>query len=305
MTNAALYALAVAIWGSTWLAIKFQLGVVPPVVSVVWRFAIAAAITLLITYARSNSPRFSLRQHFWIAVQGVPLFGLSYLCVYAGEQFITSGLVALIYSLIVIWTLLGSRVLFGTAISRMAAAAALLGIGGLALVFWPEIVVLFQGRGSPLGLELGLLGSLLAAGGGLAAAHNERNGIPVFPGMGWAMLYGAISAAIFAAIAGQRFTMDWSAGYLASLAYLTLFGSVIAFAAYLTLQTRVGPYRASYASVVIPVVALILSTFFEHLEWQVNMIAGVVMCLTGNLLAHLPPPERASNPALLRNARRG
>lgn len=297
MTNAVLYGLAVAIWGSTWLAIKFQLGTVPPVVSVVWRFVIAAAITLLIAYARRSTLRFSLRQHFWIAVAGVPLFGLSYLCVYAGEQFITSGLMALIYSLIVIWTLLGSRVLFGTAISGMATAAALLGIGGLALVFWPEIVAVLRGRGNPLGLELGLLGSLLSAAGALAAAHNERSGIPVLPGMGWAMVYGAISAAIFAAVTGQSFTMDWSAGYLASLGYLTLFGSVIAFAAYLTLQSRVGPYRASYSAVVIPVVALILSTFFEHLDWQVNMVAGVIMCLTGNLLAHLPQPETAANPA--------
>ena len=297
MTNAVLYGLAVAIWGSTWLAIKFQLGIVPPVVSVVWRFAIAAAVTLLIAYARRNKLRFSLRQHFRIAVAGVLMFGLSYLCVYAGEQFITSGLMALIYSLIVIWTLLGSRILFGTAISGMAATAAMLGIGGLALVFWPEIVALFQERGNPFGLELGLVGSMLSAAGGLAAAHNERNGIPVFPGMGWAMLYGAVASAGFAALIGQNFSFDWSPSYLASLAWLTLFGSVIAFGAYLTLQSRVGPYRASYASVVIPVVALILSTFFEHLDWQVNMVAGVIMCLTGNLLAHLPQPEPAPKPA--------
>ncbi|MDE2473942.1 MAG: EamA family transporter [Alphaproteobacteria bacterium] len=297
MTNAVLYALAVAIWGSTWLAIKFQLGAVPPVVSVVWRFAIAAAITLLIAYVQRAVLRFSLRQHFRIAVAGVPLFGLSYLCVYAGEQFITSGLMALIYSLIVIWTLLGSRLLFGTAITATATAAALLGTAGLALVFWPEIVAVFRGRGNPTGLELGLLGSMLSAAGGLAAAHNERNGIPVFAGMGWAMLYGAIAAAGFAAATRQSFTFDWSAGYLASLAYLTVFGSVIAFAAYLTLQSRVGPYRASYSAVVIPVVALILSTLFEHLEWRMNMIAGVIMCLTGNLLAHLPQPEPSPNPA--------
>jgi drug/metabolite transporter (DMT)-like permease len=297
MTNAVLYVLAVAIWGSTWLAIKFQLGTVPPVVSVVWRFAIAAAITLLIAYARRSVLRFSLRQHVWIAVQGVPLFGLSYLCVYAGEQVITSGLMALIYSLVAIWTLLGSRLLFGSAISVIAIVAALLGISGLALVFWPEVVAVLEGRGNPLGLELGLLGSLLSAAGGLAASHNDRNGIPVLPGMGWAMLYGAIASAGFAVLTGQSFTFDWSGGYLASLAYLALFGSVVAFAAYLTLQSRVGPYRASYSAVIIPVVALILSTLFEHLEWQANMIAGVILCLTGNLLVHLPQPETAANPA--------
>lgn len=297
MPNAALYGLAVVIWGSTWLAIKFQLGTVPPVVSVVWRFAIAAAITLLIAHARRNTLRFSLRQHFSIAVAGVPMFGLSYLCVYAGEQFITSGLMALIYSLIVIWTLLGSRALFGTAIAVTAIAAALLGVSGLALVFWPEIVSVYQGHGNATGLELGLLGSMLSAAGGLAASYNERNGIPILPGMGWAMLYGAISSAIFAVLTGQSFTFDWSTAYLASLAWLTFFGSVIAFAAYLTLQSRVGPYRASYSAVAIPVVALILSTFFEHLQWQVNMVAGVIMCLTGNLLAHLPQAEPAPNPA--------
>lgn len=283
-----LYAVAVAIWGSTWLAIKFQLGIVPPAISVIWRFALAAGILFIYAAAKRISFRFSIREHLRMAAQGILLFGASYVCVYLSEQYLTSGLIAVIYSLLVFWTMIGARAWFGTDITATGVLAAFLGVGGVTLVFWPEVSSLSSAQGNVYGLMIALFGSILSAGGGLIAVQNHRKGLPLIPVTACAMLYGAISVAIYAILGRQSFTFDWSASYLVSLLYLVIFGSVVAFGAYLTLQNRIGAERASYVAVVIPIVALGLSTVFENLHWHMNMVVGVILCVLGNLLAHAP-----------------
>src|SRR5438874_1338434 len=288
MDNLSLYAVAVAIWGSTWLAIKFQLGVVPPAISVVWRFALAAAILFIYALVKRIPLRFSVPEHLRMAAQGILLFGSSYVCVYLSEQYLTSGLIAVIYSLLVFWTMIGARAWFGTAITATGVLAAVLGIGGVTLVFWPEVSSLSSAQDDVFGLTVALFGSILSAGGNLIAVENHRRGMPLIPVTVWAMMYGAMSVAIYAVLNGQSFTFDWSPPYLASLLYLVILGSVVAFVAYLTLQNRIGAERASYVAVVIPVVALGLSTLFEDLQWHMNMVVGVLLCLSGNWLAYAP-----------------
>ncbi len=283
-----LYAVAVAIWGSTWLAIKFQLGVVPPAISVVWRFALAALILFIYALSKGISLRFKAREHLQIAAEGVLLFGASYVCVYLSEQYLTSGLIAVIYSLLVFWTMIGARACFGTPITMAGVFAAILGVGGVTLVFWPEVSGLSPARADVDGLLIALVGSVLSAGGNLIAVQNHRKGMRLIPVTVYAMMYGALSVAIYAMLGRQAFLFDWSAAYLASLFYLVFFGSVVAFGAYLTLQNRIGAERASYAAVLIPIVALGLSTVFEDLHWHVYMMVGVVLCVAGNFLAHTP-----------------
>ena len=288
MDNLSLYAVAVAIWGSTWLAIKFQLGVVPPAISVVWRFALAAAILFIYALVKRIPLRFSVPEHLRMAAQGILLFGSSYVCVYLSEQYLTSGLIAVIYSLLVFWTMIGARAWFGTAITATGVLAAVLGIGGVTLVFWPEVSSLSSAQDDVFGLTVALFGSILSAGGNLIAVENHRRGMPLIPVTVWAMMYGAMSVAIYAVLSRQSFTFDWSPPYLASLLYLVILGSVVAFVAYLTLQNRIGAERASYVAVVIPIVALGLSTLFEDLQWHMNMVVGVLLCLSGNWLAYAP-----------------
>jgi drug/metabolite transporter (DMT)-like permease len=283
-----LYAVAVAIWGSTWLAIKFQLGVVPPAISVVWRFALAAAILFIYALAKRMSLRFNLNEHLRMAAQGILLFGASYVCVYLSEQYLSSGLTAVIYSLLVFWTMIGARALFQTPITTVGVIAALLGVGGVALVFWPEVSSLSSARDDVYGLLIAIFGSVLSAGGNLIAVQNHRRGMRLIPVTVYSMMYGSASVAIYAILSRQLFIVDWSAPYLASLLYLAVFGSVVAFVAYLTLQNRIGADRASYVAVIIPIVALGLSTVFEDLHWHMNMVIGVIACLSGNLLAHKP-----------------
>ena len=284
MSNLGLYVISVLIWGSTWLAIKFQLGNVAPAVSVAVRFAIAAALLLIYAARRRMPLRYGAAGHGWLALQGLLMFGVNYVTVYLSERTLPSGIVAVIFSLAVFFNLIGARVCFGTPIQRTAMAGALLGCGGVVLVFWPQIADL-SSAGTPVaGVLLAVVSALIASVGNIVASRNYRAGQAVVPNTAWSMLYGALFVLIYAIATGERLAIDWSVPYVASLLYLSVFGSVVAFTAYLTLVKRIGPGKAGYSSVAIPVVALLLSTLFEALHWQPLMVFGAALCLAGNLL---------------------
>jgi drug/metabolite transporter (DMT)-like permease len=284
MSTLNLYLVAILIWGSTWLAIKFQLGVVPPAVSIVWRFALSAVILLAYAKWKKLDLGFSARDHFFIALQGVFMFGMSYVCVYVSEEYLASGLVAVAFSIIVFWNILLMRVFFGRPINPVAVLAALLGVAGIGLVFLPELTSFSGASAGWFGLALSIIGTLIASLGSMAATRNHMHHMPIVQVNGFAMLYGALSVAIYAVLTGDRFSFDWTPAYIFSLFYLALFGSVLAFGAYLTLLKRIGADRAGYAGVAVPIVALFLSTFAENLHWQAAMIAGVILCVGGNVL---------------------
>ena len=270
------------IWGSTWLAIKFQLGVIPPAVSVVWRFVLAALMLLAFAKCKRLPLRFAPREHLWLALQGFSMFGINYVGVYLAEQYLPSGLVALIFSLTAFLNIVFMRQFYGTAIRPRDAVGACIGIAGIALVFWPE-VARFSSNELP-GLIYALGATIMASLGSMVAMRNQRACMPVVQVNGWGMLYGAISVALYAWLNGDRLAFDWSYPYVVSLLYLALFGSVLAFGAYITLMGRIGAGRAGYASVAIPIVALMLSTLVEGLRWQIAMVTGIALCLAGNLL---------------------
>lgn len=284
MNNLGLYLVSVLIWGSTWLAITFQLGRVPPEVSVAYRFALASA--LLFAWCRFRRLRlaFTWREHGWMALQGLLLFGANYVCVYLAEAQISSGLVALVFSLIVFMNIGSTRLFFGTRIRPATMIGALMGVCGVALVFLPE---LSHGgnRGDPLlGLIIAAGSTVLASLGNIASARNQRHGMPIIQANAYGMLYGALFVGLYALAAGRPFVFEVSPRYLWSLGYLALFGSVLAFGAYLTLVGRIGADRAGYAGATIPIVAVVLSTFFEGLQWHAFTFAGIVLCLAGNVL---------------------
>jgi drug/metabolite transporter (DMT)-like permease len=288
MKPTALFATATLIWGSTWLAITFQLGVVAPEASVAYRFALAALLLATWCLASGRSLRFALRQHAWFAVQGMLLFGLNYLFVYQAELRIASGLVALLFSLIVFLNLVGVRVFFATPINRRTLAGAILGVTGVTLLFWRE---LGDSHGDALrGIAFAAGATVFAAGGNLIAVRNQRRAIPLLPGVAWGMAYGALAIALVATAEGVTWTFDMRLPYIASLLYLAAFGSVIAFSAYLTLLGRIGAARAGYVGVAVPVVALILSTVFERYQWTVLSLGGAALCVMGNVLVLMPQP---------------
>jgi len=283
-----LFSIATLIWGSTWLAITFQLGSVAAEASVVYRFALAALMLAAWCLATGRSLRFPVAQHAWLASQGAHLFGLNYLCVYWAEQHIASGLVAVLFSLIVFLNLVGVRVFFATPVNRRTVLGAALGVTGVTLLFWRELAGMQTD--ALRGILFGLAATVFASGGNLLAVRNQRRGIPVLPGVAWGMTYGTLTIAVVAALKDIVWTFDPRPGYVLSLLYLAAFGSVIAFAAYLTLLGKIGAARAGYVGVAVPVVALLLSTVFEHYEWTLPALAGAALCIAGNVLVLMPQP---------------
>src|SRR5882762_7220546 len=283
MNALGLYLTSVLIWGSTWLAITFQFGTVPPVVSVVYRFALAGLILLAWARFKGLRLRFSRDEHLWMALQGSLLFGGNYVCVYLAETHITSGLVAVAFSLLVVLNIVGSRIFFGTPLRRATVLGAILGLTGIVLVFLPEFGR-DTGKGSPaLGISLSLVGAVTASMGNIVAYRNHGRGLPVVQMNLFGMIYGAILVAAFAVVTGQPFRFDGSAHYLLSLVYLAVFGSILAFGAFLALLGRIGADRAGYVTVAIPIVALLLSAAFEGLRWHMSLVLGILLCVAGNV----------------------
>jgi drug/metabolite transporter (DMT)-like permease len=280
-----LFIAASAIWGSTWLAIKYQLTGVAPEVSVAYRFALAAALLVAWCLSTRRSLRFSQRQHFYLIAVGVTMFGLNYIGIYWAEQYVTSGLVAVLFSTIVFLNPIGLRIFFGTPLTTQTFIAATIGVVGVALLFLPELTQARNGGAAAYGIALGLGATVVASGGNLIAQRNQRAGIPILAGNAWGMAYGAVVAGLAALAQGETWTFDTSAGYLLSLAYLAVFGSVIAFGAYLTLLRRIGATLAAYTAVATPVIALLLSTLFEGYRWTWVSAMGVVLAIAGNALA--------------------
>jgi drug/metabolite transporter (DMT)-like permease len=280
-----LYASSVLIWGTTWLAITFQLGIVPVEVSVAYRFALAALILLGYCGVRRLPMRFSLADHRFMALQGLFLFGLNYLLTYHAERFISSGLTAVGFTAIVFLNILGSRLVFGTPITRPMILGASLGALGIALVFWHDLSSFEASRKGVMGLGLILGAATISSVGNLLAAWNQKKrGLPVVQSNAFGMVYGAILVSVIAILAGDDFRVQPTLSYLGSLLYLALFGTAIAFGAYLSLLGRIGAAKAGYASILFPLVALALSTWVEGFIWHVPAVAGMALSLAGNVI---------------------
>jgi drug/metabolite transporter (DMT)-like permease len=282
--NLLLFATAALIWGSTWLAIKFQLGVVDPLVSIFYRFLLAAVVLLIYSYFSGRNLRYTPRQHLFMALQGILLFGVNYWLVYLAEMQLTSGLVAVVFSTIIFLNILNGAVILKSPVRLTVALSGLLGYFGVALLFRESLLDFSFSRGSSVAFMLALLGAFSASLGNIASAYNQKNKLPVIQTNAFGMLYGSLLMLLMAVVSGTPLNIDLSFPYLSSLVYLALFGSVIAFTAYLTLLGSVGADKAAYATLVIPVIALILSTVFEDFHWDVVSLIGVVLILMGNVL---------------------
>lgn len=285
MVNFTFYLLTVLIWGSTWLGIKFQLGSVEPALSVVYRFSLAALLLFVWCQLRRLPMRFSRGEHFCMASQGVLLFALNYLLFYLAEQQIASGLAAVVFSTIVVMNLLNGRIFLGTPVELRVLWGGALGLFGLLLLFWPEMTTVDFSGSVISGLLLSFAATYLASLGNILSARNQRQNLPVVQTNAFGMAYGALFMSGVVLVSGSPLTIDLSAPYLLSLAYLALFGSVIAFGCYLSLIGRIGPGRAAYATLLFPVVALILSTIWENYHWSTPAVGGVLLILGGNYLA--------------------
>jgi drug/metabolite transporter (DMT)-like permease len=290
--NLALYLLTVAIWGTTWIALKFQLGVVPIEASIVYRFALAALILFAgLVLSRRLQPM-NRRGHLICLAQGLCLFCVNFVCFLTASQWVTTGLVAVVFSTATLWNALNARIFLGQKIAANVLAGGALGLGGLGLLFWPELARGTASHDTLLGLGLALLGTLCFSAGNLLSTLQQRAGLRPLTTNAWGMLYGAALLAGWCLVRGVEFSVDWSPRYLGALAYLVIPGSVIGFTAYLTLVGRLGPARAAYCTVLFPLVALNVSALVEGYQWSAVALAGLLAVMAGNVLVFRAPTAR-------------
>ncbi len=282
MSTTQQFLIATLIWGTTWIAITFQLGTVAPEASVTYRFLLAGMALFGWARWRGESLALSWRQHGWMALLGL-FYAVNYGFIYRAEMQISSGLVAVAGSVMLVFNIILSRLIFGSPITRELAIGTGLGLLGIVLVFWPEVAA-FSGRDGTLGVVFALVGSFGAACANMVAMRNAKEGLPVLTTNAWWMLWCAGFMAIAVPLSGAEFRFEWSMGYIVSLLYLALFGSVIAFSAYLALVGKIGASRASYIAVLTPIVALIISTFVEDMQWHIPSVLGVLTIGIGQFL---------------------
>ena len=279
-----LYITTILIWGSSWLAIKLQLGYVEPMVSVAYRFLLASAISWIYCRFSGRLMRFGLRDHLLMFLQGASLFSLNYLLFYISELTLTSGLAAVIFSTLVVMNMLNGIILLKNRFELRMGVGAFLGLAGIVLVFWPEITDFEMGDKNLTAAAIAVLATFFASLGNIASARNQHNGIPVIEANTYGMTYGALLMLALSFASGKQFTIEMTATYIGSLLFLSVFASILAFLSYLTLVGRVGVERAAYATLLFPFVALGISTVFEGYHWSAYAGTGVALILTGNLL---------------------
>lgn len=294
-----LFAICVLVWGTTWHAITYQLSDFPAELAVALRFALAGASALAVSRWRGDRLAFSVADHTALALQGTFLYGFAYVCVYHAERFVPSGLVAVGYSASPLLAGVGAALLFGARIGRRFVAGGLLGLAGVALMFWPEIARPASSGEATLGAAFTIAAVLLSAVGSLAASRNRVRGVALLPAIAYGMLYGAAAAAIaWLPFAASARTLAWPSApsWWISLAYLALAGSVLAFACFLTLQDRLGPGPAGTVGVMTPLLALVVSLGLEGFRPDVLTAAGAALTVAGNALM-LRPARSDRRPA--------
>jgi drug/metabolite transporter (DMT)-like permease len=289
-----LFTICVLTWGTTWHAITYQIGHTPPDVGVALRFGLAGLTVLAICRWQGLPLRFGARDHALFALQGVFLYGVSYVCIYEAERHLPSGLVAVGYSASPLLTGLGAQALFGVSVSRRFVLGGTLGLAGVALIFWPEFGRASSAASVGLGIVFTLAAVLLSAAGSLVASRNRSRGLPFWPALAFGMLYGAAASTLAALAQGHTFILPTLPSWWASLLYLSLAGSVLTFACYLTLQDRIGPGPSGALGVMTPLLALVVSMLFEGFRPDVLTGVGAGLAIAGNALMLLRPSARAA-----------
>lgn len=277
-----LYLSTVLIWGTTWIAIHWQLGEVAVLVSVFYRFALASILMMFLVLVSGRLQATTRQDHAFMILQGMCLFSLNFVCFYTAGLAISSGLLSVIFSSATLFNALNNRIFWKERPTRSVFGAGALGIIGLSLMFWPELV-----KDADKGVDLAsigfaFLGTFLFSLGNMISVRHNKNGLKPLTGSAYAMVYGAGFLAMLLVITATPLSWDPRPQYVGSLFYLSIIGTVAGFTAYLSLIGRIGANKAAYATVMFPVVALALSTVFEGYLWSLSSVTGLVLVLLGN-----------------------
>ena len=285
------------IWASTWHVILYQLAETPALAGVAWRFALAAAMLASYAVYSGQTLRMPLRLQGGLAFTGSLQYGLNYLCVYLSEQHIPSGLVAVLFSLMVFINAFTGALFFKRPLALRFMLCAIGGVAGVAIIFWPELVATGARPQAGLGLALGLLAVASACAGNVLTLKLTERGLPLVPLLAWCMGYGSLSLVGLSLATSSSLAPGHSAAWWLSLLYLAAFGSVLAFLTYFRLAQKQGPGRAALTSVIIPVIALGLSAALEGWRPHALSLLGMALCVGCVWWATRPEAVAAARPA--------
>lgn len=275
-----------AIWGSTWIVIRDQIGSVPAVWSVAYRFVIAAAA--MAGVARWQGFRLAPSRGLLgsAAFLGIAQFSANFSCVYQAEHYVTSGLVATVFALLLIpnsllaWAYLGQRP------GRAFLVGGAVAVAGVGLLFTHELGAA-PGRGAAVttGLAWTLVGLMGASMANVfqAGERARRHALPVL--LAWSMAFGALADVALALATAGPPTFDPRPAYWLGLLYLALAASVLCFSLYFPVVRKIGPGRAAYSSVIVPIIAMAISTVAEGYRWTPLAAAGAALAIGGMLVA--------------------
>ena len=282
--NFILFGITLFCWSPTWYVIKFQLGYVDPLVSVFYRFLVASIIIFIYLIIKKKNLKFSLDHHVWFLFFGICLYSLNYIFFYLSNTYLISAFPAIVFSTVVIMNILGETFYFKKKASLKTLIGATVGMIGVIIIFNDEIFDFSLNNGTHVGLFLALFGTLCASTGNMIHQRNLNHNFPLIETIAYAMLYGSLVTLLITQIRGTELLFEYSFNYIASLAYLSIVGSIFAFIFYLKLLEKVGAGRAGYVGVLMPVLALLISTIFENLEWQIDLIIGLPILIIGAVL---------------------
>ncbi len=287
----ALYATVVITWGAAWLPLRLQLGTVSPEVSAVWRFLLGGLIVFGWLLLAKGKVRFPLADHARFAILGLTMFSFNFVSAYYAGFHLNGGLLAILFSLTAVVNPIYAALLGRGGLNKRVITGAFVGVIGVALLFGPKILAADGQAGTLTGVLLMLLSIFIFSTGNMFSAAFQASGLPVLSANAWSMLYGTGFVALFAFMRGQPFIVEWTPQYVLSILWLAVAGTAIGFFAYVTLIGRIGTGRTGYVTVLMPLVALILSTFYEGYSWTIYALLGVALVLAGNVIVLSVPSK--------------
>ena len=274
------------IWGTTWLVIKYQINGPGVFAAVFWRFLIATILMFILTFfIKKHNATYSIKYHFVFMLHGLFNFCLNYLLTYEAEKNLNSGLVALTFTLLIYFNMIGLKIFFNKPLSRNVLLGSFLGGAGIYLIFSKEIGLQVFDAQLRNGILVSIIATLFASFGNMFAYKNHQRGIPVLVFNSYGMFYGTIFTLIFSQFLHASLTIPVTLQFLTPLFYLAVLGTVIAFWAYQNLVGSIGADRAAYTSIISPLLAVVTASIFENLALTAIMAAGILLCLTGNFIS--------------------
>lgn len=284
------FTLTALIWGGTWFAIKDQLHAAPASWSVTWRFAVAALGMGVLVLARRQSFRLSREGHVVAVLFGLTQFCLNFNLLYRAEAYLTSGIVAVMFAMLMLPNALLGRVFLGIRVTGRFVAGTMVALAGIGLLLLHEAQVAslaggMAGGGVATGIALACASILAASAANVMQAGRAARRQPILAMLFWALLWGALGDFCVAWVLAGPPVLPLDPRYIASVLYLGIMGSVVTFPLYFTLIRELGPGRAAYNGVVVPIVAMLISTLAEGYRWSLVSAAGAMLALLGMVLA--------------------